>query len=163
MSAIVTPVRVVVAAVALVAVLFAVGWATREDPAEQPYLQILGGGFIFNYRIAEIRYGFTARVARPLESGAVIEAAFENPAGGPPLVVRERVSTMTDRYALRSPPVRGVEADRPYRVAIRVLDRREDTVLWSFDKTYTSRIADTVVPDSALTVGPGYHRNPERM
>ncbi len=153
--------NIIIAALALCAVLFAVGWFTREDPADAPYLKILGGGFMFNYREAEIFYGFTAQVVRPLASGSIIEATFEDPAGGAPLVVSERVSTMTDRYALRTPPVRGVEAKKPYRVDIRVYDRTKTTLLWQEKHSYASQIADTVVPEKPLTIGPGYHRNPE--
>ncbi|MCV0351258.1 MULTISPECIES: hypothetical protein [unclassified Nitratireductor] len=153
--------NIIIAALALCAVLFAVGWFTREDPADAPYLKILGGGFMFNYREAEIFYGFTAQVVRPLASGSIIEATFEDPAGGAPLVVSERVSTMTDRYALRTPPVRGVEAKKPYRVEIRVYDRTKTTLLWQEEHSYASQIADTVVPEKPLTIGPGYHRNPE--
>lgn len=152
---------IIIAALALCAVLFAVGWFTREDPADAPYLKILGGGFMFNYREAEIFYGFTAQVVRPLASGSIIEARFDDPAGGAPLVVSERVSTMTDRYALRTPPVRGVEAKKPYRVEIRVYDRTKTTLLWQEEHSYASQIADTVVPEKPLTIGPGYHRNPE--
>ncbi len=153
--------NIIIAALALCAVLFAVGWFTREDPADAPYLKILGGGFMFNYREAEIFYGFTAQVVRPLGSGSIIEATFEDPAGGAPLVVSERVSTMTDRYALRTPPVRGVEAKKLYRVEIRVYDRTKTTLLWQEEHSYASQIADTVVPEKPLTIGPGYHRNPE--
>ncbi|MBN7759084.1 hypothetical protein JYP46_19845 [Nitratireductor aquimarinus] len=153
--------NIIIAALALCAVLFAVGWFTREDPADAPYLKILGGGFMFNYREAEIFYGFTAQVVRPLASGSIIEATFEDPAGGAPLVVSERVSTMTDRYALRTPPVRGVEAKKAYRVDIRVYDRTKTTLLWQEEHSYASQIADTVVPEKPLTIGPGYHRNPE--
>lgn len=153
-----SPARIITVAVAMLVVLFAFGWATRHDPAEKPLIQILGGGFIFNYRIADVRYGFTAVVAKPLESGSIIEAAFENPAGGEPLVVRERVSPMTNRYALESPPVRGVEAGKPYRVSIRVLDRLERDVLWTSTLDIKSQISDDVVPDEPLTIGPGYHR-----
>ncbi|MBN7761331.1 hypothetical protein JYP52_09290 [Nitratireductor aquibiodomus] len=153
--------NIIIAALALCAVLFAVGWFTREDPADAPYLKILGGGFMFNYREAEIFYGFTAQVVRPLASGSIIEARFDDPAGGAPLVVSERVSTMTDRYALRTPPVRGVEAKKAYRVDIRVYDRTKTTLLWQEEHSYASQIADTVVPEKPLTIGPGYHRNPE--
>lgn len=150
--------RVIAASVGLVAVLFAVGWATREDPAQSPYLKILGGGFMFNYRVADVYYGFTAAVMRPLPTGSIIEAAFEDPAGGPGHIVRQRVGTGTDRYALRSPPVRGVKAGKPYRVDIRVLDRRETAVLWRHEMVFKSQLDDRIVPDEPLTVGPGYHR-----
>ncbi|WP_187971382.1 hypothetical protein [Aquibium microcysteis] len=152
--------RIVGAAVALLAVLLAVGWAMREDPATRPYLRILGGGFMFNYRVAEVFYGFTALVDRPLPTGSIIEAAFEDPAGGQRHVVRTRVGTDSNRYALRSPPVRGVEAGRPYHVDIRVLDRTETQLLWTHDLVLRSRISDRVVPQQPLTVGPGYAPNP---
>lgn len=152
---------IVLGALALCAVLFAFGWYWRDDPAGDPYLKILGGGFMFNYRQGEVFYGFTAQVVRPLASGSIIEATFEDPAGGAPLVVSERVSTMTDRYALRTPPVRGVEAKKPYHVAIRVYDREKKTLLWNAEQTYASQISDRIVPDKPLTIGPGYHRNPD--
>lgn len=156
-----SPKSVIAAALALCAVLFAIGWLTRNDPRDDPYLKILGGGFMFNYREGEVFYGFTARVVRPLASGSIIEATFEDPAGGTPLVVSERVSTMTDRYALRSPPVRGVEAKKPYHVTIRVYDREGKAMLWSAERSYASQISDAIVPERPLTIGPGYHRNPE--
>lgn len=157
----VSPVRVILAALAVVAVLAAIGWATRQDPKDKPLLAILGGGFMFNYRVAEVFYGFTAQVTKPLETGSVIEARFENPAGGADLVVRERVSAITDRYALRSPPIRGVEANRPYHVAVRVLDRTESRELWATTLNFTSRIGDEAVPDKPLVIGPGYTKNPQ--
>lgn len=157
----VSPARVIMAAVALLAVLAAIGWATRQDPQDKPLLAILGGGFMFNYRVAEVFYGFTAQVTKPLETGSVIEARFENPAGGEDLIVRERVSPMTDRYALRSPPIRGVEANRPYHVAVRVLDRTESKELWATTLNFTSQISDEVVPDKPLIIGPGYTKNPQ--
>ena len=157
----VSPARVIMAAVALLAVLAAIGWATRQDPQDKPLLAILGGGFMFNYRVAEVFYGFTAQVTKPLETGSVIESRFENPAGGDDLVVRERVSPMTDRYELRSPPIRGVEAKRPYHVAVRVLDRTESKELWATTLNFTSQISDEVVPDKPLIIGPGYTKNPQ--
>lgn len=152
---------IVGAAIGLCVVLFAIGWWLREDPSNKPYLEILGGGFMFNYREGEVFYGFTANVTRPLASGSIVEASFEDPAGGPPLVVSERVSTMTDRYALRSPPVRNVQAGKPYRVAIKVYDREHKELIWQAERTFKSQISDEVVPDKPLTIGPGYHRNPE--
>ena len=151
----------VAAAGLLLAPLFVIGWLTREDPAERPFLQILGGGFVFNYRVADVYYGFTAAVQRPLATGSIVEAAFEDPGGGDAHVVRQRIggAEMT-RLSLRSPPVRGVEAGKPYHVAIRILDREEKRLLWSHDMAFRSQISDTVVPDAPLTIGPGYARNP---
>ena len=54
----------VIVACLVLAPLFAVGWATREDPAETPLLGVAGGGFVFNYREGEVFYGFTAMVQK---------------------------------------------------------------------------------------------------
>ena len=157
----VTPAGLAAAACALLVPLFAIGWLTRQDPAETPYLQVMGGGFIFNYRVADVYYGFTAAIARPLPTGSIVEASFEDPAGGPPHVVRQRVGgAETARLSLRSPPVRGVEAGHPYKVEVRVLDREGQRLLWSRELAFRSGISDAVVPDRPLTIGPGYARNP---
>lgn len=151
----------VTAAVLLLVPLFVIGWLTREDPGEKPYLQILGGGFIFNYRVADVFYGFTAVVQRPLPTGSIIEAAFEDPGGGEAHTVRQRIGGVEmTRFAMRSPPVRGVEAGKAYHVAIRVFDRDERQLLWEHDMEFRSQISDAVVPDEPLIVGPGYTRNP---
>ena len=154
------PRLIVVATAALLAVLFAIGWLTRVHPGEKPYLQVLGGGFIFNYRVSEIYYGFTADVVRPLPTGSIIEATFEDPASGGELVIRQRVGTQTERYSLRSPPVRGIVKGRAYAVAIRVLDREQRRLLWQHELTFRSQLDDRVMPDGPLTIGPGYHRHP---
>lgn len=147
---------------AVLALLLAIGWMTRVDPTDKPYLRVIGGGFVFNYRIAEVYYGFTAIVDRPLLPGSVIEASFEDPGGGPAHVARLRVDSDTNRYALRSPPVRGVVKGRPYAVSVKVMDREEKQVIWSEELVFRSQLDDTVVPDQPLTIGPGYARNPER-
>ena len=46
-------------------------------------------------------------------------------------------------------------------VDIRVLDRQGTHELFAAKRTYHSQIADAVVPEKPLTVGPGYHLNPE--
>jgi hypothetical protein len=161
MATYLTPFRAIAAGIGFLVVLFAVGWVTREDPAEKPYLKVLGGGFMFNYRVADVYYGFTAAVQKPLSTGSIIEARFEDPGGGSPHVVRVRVGTATNRYVLRSPPVRGVEAGQPYGVDVIIYDRSGREELWRDRLTFTSRISDGVVPERPLTIGPGYTPNPD--
>lgn len=153
--------KVIAATVGLVCLLLAVGWATREDPAEKPYLDIAGGGFIYNYREAQVYYGFVAHVLKPLPLGTWLIAEFENPAGGPPLTVETRLHARSVRYGVHSPQVRGVKAGKPYHVAIRLYDYTRSRLIWSGEKAFTSQIDDTVVPDRPLTIGPGYFPNPE--
>jgi len=149
---------VVAVALALCAMLFAVGWLTREDQGEKPFLQISGGGFIFNYRNAEAFYGFTAEVLRPVENGAILEATFEDPAGGNPYVVTDRLTAMTTIYSLRTPPLQGIAAHKPYNVSIKVYDRQHAKLIWETQRSYSSQLGDEMMPEHPLTVGPGYHR-----
>lgn len=149
---------VVGSAIAVCAVLFSFGWLTRDIPDDKPYLHISGGGFIFNYRNADAYYGFTADVLRPLGNGSIIEAIFEDTAGGRPHTAVERVSSMTTRYSLRSPPLHGIAAHNPYTVSIRVYDRLHRRLIWETERSYSSQLSDEVMPRKALTVGPGYHR-----
>lgn len=153
--------KIVAAMIGLVLVLMVIGWATGEDPSEQPYIEIAGGGFIFNYREAQVFYGFTADVVRPLPVGTWMITEFEDPAGGPPLTVETRLHARSTRYKVRSPNIRGVKAGQPYHVSIRLYDYTRTKEIWSMEKTFTSQIDDTVVPTKPLTVGPGYFPNPE--
>lgn len=153
--------KVVAAMAGLACVLFAVGWATREDPAEKPYLEVAGGGFVYNYREAQVYYGFVATVLKPLPVGTWLIAEFENPAGGQPLTVETRLHARSVRYGVHSPHVRGVKAGKPYHVAIRLYDHTRSELIWSGEKDFTSQLDDTIVPDKPLTIGPGYFPNPE--
>ena len=128
----------------------------RDDLTSRPYLQILGGGFVFNYRVDDTFYGFTARIVRPVPVGTILEASFEDPAGGAPIVIRERVGTGQLQYALRTPELHNVQKDHPYKVEIRLLDRADERVIWETRREYRSALDQSVMPEGPLTVGPGY-------
>ena len=153
--------KIVAAAIGLVLVLTAIGWATRQDPAEKPYIGMAGGGFIYNYREANVFYGFIANVLKPLPNGSWMIADFENPAGGPPLTVETRLHARSVRYGVHSPIVRGVKAGKPYRVSIRLYDYTRTKLIWEGEKDFVSQLDDSIVPDKPLTIGPGYFPNPE--
>lgn len=146
------------AAGALLLALAAVACDDSESGA--PRAEIAGGGFIFNYRIAEAFYGITVRRLRAIEAGTILEAEFENPAGGAPIVVRHAVKTGQLQWMLRTPPLQGVEADRDYRVELRLVDPRTGEVLERSSRTFRSEVGQDVLPERPLTRGPGYHRNP---
>ncbi|MCB8836886.1 hypothetical protein [Aurantimonas sp. VKM B-3413] len=152
--------HVVAASLGLVALLFAIGLALREDLSETPYLKIAGSGFIFNYRVADATYGFTALVQKPVKNFSIIAADFENPAGGPPLHVEHRLSPRTTRYGLQTPPVRGIEKGKPYKVTVQLIQNGDGAVLFKDSFTVTSNLSDAVLPPEPLTIGPGYTRNP---
>ena len=154
-------VRVAVALSAIAAALITYAWFPREDPADKPYLVVTGGGFIFNYRVSEAFYGFSVTVQKPLEVGSIIEARFEDPFGGDPMVEQVRVHARTVNYSLRSLGVRGIRAAVPYEVQISLYDYSGKTLIERQIRHFKSSMDSAIVPDEPLTIGPGYHRNPK--
>jgi hypothetical protein len=126
---------------------------------DSPYVVVSGGGIVFNYRIAEATAGIVAEVARVLPEGGVIEASFENPAGGPPIVETKPVTEDRRRFSFVTPPLIGIKADTDYKVVVRVLDA-EGTEVQRVETKLHSDLDQSILPDVPLTLGPGYARNP---
>jgi hypothetical protein len=129
------------------------------DANDKPYLAFAGGGFIFNYRLATADYGFVARVMRIIPPGSLIEAEFENPAGGAPIVLRQSTRAGRSSYVFRTPSLQGVRANRDYRVVLRLLDP-EHQEFASYWKDFRSSADQNVLPETPPVVGPGYQRAP---
>lgn len=125
------------------------------DAGDGPYLAFVGGGFIFNYRLATAEYGFVARVMRPLPPGCVLEAEFEDPAGGPPITVRKQARAQRRSYHFQTPPLTGIVANRDYRVVLRLLGS-DGAELARYERAFRSDVAQDVLPDAPPVVGPGY-------
>jgi hypothetical protein len=153
--------RIIGGAAVLLLILFSFGWATRHDPSEKPYLAVIGGGFIYNYREGEEFYDVVTEVQKPLAEGSIVEVEFKNPAGGAPFVVSERVSARTNRYAFHSPQIHGVVGGKPYKVEIRIYDREKTKLIWSTTREFKSDLDDDVVPKKPVVIGPGYTPNPD--
>lgn len=64
------------------------------------------------------------------------------------------------QYVFRSPPVRGVEANRDYRVDLRLLDPEDGSVLAAYTRSYRSDVAQSILPESPPVIGPGYQPAP---
>jgi hypothetical protein len=121
------------------------------------YLAVAGGGFIFNYRIAEAKYGIAVKPMRAIPADAVMEATFENPSGGDPIVIRKEGPFNPTRVAFDTPPLQGVVKGHPYKVALVLRDGGE--TLQTIEKTFTSELDQTVLPERPLAIGPGYQKN----
>lgn len=150
-----SPLRLWLAACLLSVVLL----AACDSGADKPYLAFVGGGFVFNYRLATADYGFVARVLRSLPAGGIVEAEFENPSAGPPIVMRQDTRPGRTSYVFRTPPLRGVRANRDYLVVLRLLDNSQ-VELARYEKRFHSDVDQSVLPESPPVVGPGYQRAP---
>jgi hypothetical protein len=142
---------------ALAAVFLLIGC----DGDKGPYFSFAGGGFVANYRIGEVYYGFVAKPERRLPEGSVVEARLEDPAGGPEIVIDTPTRSGQLQYMFRTPPVKGVRKDKDYRVELRLLDGPQGAVLGSVSRTFRSAADQSELPDKPLVVGPGYMPNPD--
>lgn len=143
-------------AILVVAVALATVACSERDGTDQPYLEFVGGGFIFNYRYAEADYGFVAKPVRRLPENSVLEAVFENPEGGAPLVLRQSTKRGRTQYVFRTPPVRGVKTGTDYHVELRLVEATTGRVIASYRRTFRSDFDQDVLPERPTVIGPGH-------
>ncbi|HZP20881.1 MAG TPA: hypothetical protein VFB16_11830 [Bauldia sp.] len=134
--------------------------AACSEKSESPYIEIRGGGFLFNYRLAEATAGFVAVPLKPLPDGAAIEASFENPAGGAPLTMRQAASASQKMFEFTTPPLTGVVKDKQYALTVKLVGA-DGKILQEIHKTLKSDLDQSVLPAKPPTIGPGYAPNPD--
>lgn len=131
------------------------------DDTNKPYLEFAGGGFIYNYRLATADYGFVVRVVKKIPADTIIEAEFEDPAGGPPIVIRQTARSTRLNYKFETPPVKGIKAGRDYEVKVRLIDSNSSEVFARYSKSFHADVDQDILPEKPPVVGPGYQPNPE--
>lgn len=146
-------------ALATAVLLLALG-ACRDESRPGKLFAISGKLFVFNYRVATATYLVTLKPLGPVEDGQTAVASFEDPAGGQPIVVRQRIWPKLDKAVLESPPLRCVRKDHPYAVTIRI-EGPDAAVRQEIATTITSNLDQDVLPDRPLVVGPVYTPNPD--
>lgn len=83
--------------------LLALGGCQRQD-SDGP-TELNGRHFVFNYRVSTATYLVNLALKAPIPDGSFAIAEFENPMGGDPLVVREKIFPLWDKITLQSPAV----------------------------------------------------------
>ncbi len=148
--------RGVVAVIALTAVL-ALG--ACRDTGKGALYEVSGRLFEFNYRLARATYVVTLNPLRPAQEGNVAVVDFENPAGGAPLVVEQKIWPKLPHVTLTSPPLTCVVKDRPYKVTIRI-EGPDGATRQTIETEMASTEDQSILPDLPLVVGDGYMPNP---
>ncbi len=123
-------------------------------------MEVSGHIFVFNYRVASATYLVTLKKTGPIPDGTVAIAKFDNPAGGEPIVINEKIFPAWDKITLQSPNVRCVRKDKPYSVDIRLVDAGGRT-LQELKTQLVSDVDQSVLPSKPLVLGAGYERNPD--
>ena len=131
----------------------------REVPSDA-YVELTGKLFVFNYRVATATYVITLGKLRPVPDGAVVETRFDNPQGGDPLRLSEKIWPKLEKIAIESPPVFCIIKDRPYKFSIIIKDAA-GAQLQKIEGAVTSSLDQTVLPDVPLVVGNAYAPNPD--
>lgn len=134
--------------------------ACRDEGGEGQYFAVSGRLFEFNYRLARATYIVTLDPLRPLDGSQTAVGTFENPAGGEPIVVRQKIWPRLSHVTIESPPLTCVVKDKPYAVTITIEDAG-GAVVQTLDTTITSSLDQTILPDRPLVVGPLYELNKE--
>ncbi|WP_353644693.1 hypothetical protein [Mesorhizobium sp. WSM2239] len=143
----------------LLVAMLALG-ACRDTGGEGEYFEIAGKLFVFNYRVATATYLVNLRPLQPMREGETAVASFEDPAGGEPIVVRQKIWPKLEKTTIESPPLRCVVKDRPYHVSIRI-EGADGRVMQTIETTMTSSEDQSLLPDRPLVLGPAYTPNPD--
>jgi hypothetical protein len=131
----------------------------REVPPDA-YVELTGRIFVFNYRVATATYVITLGKLRPIPEGAMVETRFDDPRGGDPLTLSEKIWPKLEKIAIESPPVFCIVKDRAYNFSIIIKDA-SGAQLQKLDGTVTSSLDQSVLPDVPLVVGNAYEPNPD--
>jgi len=144
--------------------IFAIGLlalaSCRDTGGEGEYFEISGKLFVFNYRVATATYLVTLKPLQPPRDGETAVASFEDPAGGAPIVVRQKIWPKLDKTTIESPPLNCVAKDKPYAVSI-VIEGADGATKQTIKTTMTSSEDQELLPDAPLVVGPAYTPNPD--
>jgi hypothetical protein len=134
--------------------------ACRDEGGAGEYFAISGKLFEFNYRLAKATYIVTLNPLQPMDGSQTAVGTFEDPAGGAPIVVRQKIWPKLSHVTLESPPLTCVVKDKPYAVKI-AIEGGDGSVVQTLDTTITSSLDQSILPDRPLVVGPVYELNKE--
>lgn len=132
----------------------------RKSDGESELFRLDGKLFVFNYRVATAAYLVNLVPVQPVDDGQSVVARFEDPAGGAPIVVRQRIWPKLRKTTIESPSIFCVVKDRPYAVSI-AIEGPDGHIRQTIDTTITSSLDQTILPDRPLVVGPVYTKNPD--
>jgi hypothetical protein len=132
-----------------------------KEEAPTPFVKIVGGSFLFNYRYSKMSYGFVARQLKPLPEGSVLEASFDLPDTERKFVVTKPVKAGQLQYSFESEALRGVRKNTPYKVQLKLLEADTGKELALVEQVFKSDVDQATLPTKAPVVGPGYQANPE--
>jgi hypothetical protein len=135
--------------------------AACDGQSGKPYMKIVGGGFVFNYRYSAMNYGFVAKPLRPLPAGGTLEASFEVPDSDQKYVTTLPVQEGKMQYVFETKPLLNVKKDKPYKAKLRLLEAGSGKELALLEQEFRSTADQSTLPTKAPVKGIGYFPNPQ--
>jgi len=132
-----------------------------KEEAPTPFLKIVGGSFIFNYRYSKMTYGFVARQLKPLPEGSMLEASFDLPGTDRKFVITTPVKAGQLQYRFETEGLHGVKKDTPYKVQLKLVEANTGKELALVEQVFKSEVDQDTLPTKAPVIGPGYQANPD--
>jgi hypothetical protein len=132
--------------------------AACSDETRQSYLSLSGRLFIFNPRVASATYVVTLAVNKTLPEGSRVIATFDNPAGGAPLLVNQKIISAQQKISLESPNLTCIKKGRRYAFQV-ILQDAAGKELQRVDSSIESTLDQSIMPDAPLVEGPAYDPN----
>ena len=152
--------RSIVVGAALIAAAALGACRDTGKESEGKLFEISGKIFVFNYRLARATYVVTLRPLQPMGEGQVAVASFQNPAGGAPIVIEQKVWPKLDKVTLESPALTCIVKNKPYAIAISIKGA-DGAVLQKIDTTLMSTQDQSILPDRPLVIDQLYTANPD--
>ena len=132
-----------------------------DDQSSTPFLKIVGGGFMFNYRYSKASYGFVARQLKPLPEGSILEASFDLPDSDQKFVLTQPTKAGKLQYSFESEALHGIKKNTPYKVTLKLLEANTGKELALVEQIFKSDVDQDTLPTRAPVVGLGYTPAPE--
>ena len=132
-----------------------------KEQAPQPYLKIVGGGFVFNYRYSKMTYGFVARQLRPLPEASVLEASIDLPHTERKYIITQPAKSGQMHYSFETDALRGVQKNTAYKVQLKLLEAETGKELELVEQIFKSDIDQDTLPTKAPVAVIGYQTAPE--
>ncbi len=103
---------------AICGIIALTAFAQPPKPQTSEFFATAGAGFVVSKSKKTIRFAITLRKLKAISPGSVIEARFPDPRGGDPDIATHVVAGGEHRFRFFSQPVRGLSANRDYRIQV---------------------------------------------
>ena len=110
--------------------------------AKSEYFETFGGGFLIDKQPFRVSYVLDLKPLKTLPSTTWVIVSFENPRGGPPIIMEQAMTLKDGRLILESKPIKGLQSHHDYQVQVSIYaDSSKATLLGTHTQLIQSGIS----------------------